>query len=117
MNQHPLISTGGALLSEPERFLRITEVRNQVPLSRAEIYRRMARGEFPRSVPTGANGVAWLQSEIQAWIQETVAKAKRQPPTQKAHGDQSGEPDVPPARQQKRLKIISVNVTPILRSN
>jgi prophage regulatory protein len=54
------------------RFLRLSEVRNRVGYGRATIYRLMAAGEFPRSYSLGARAVAWLESEIDAWIEGRV---------------------------------------------
>jgi prophage regulatory protein len=54
------------------RFLRLAEVRNRVGYGRASIYRLMAAGEFPRSYSLGARAVAWLESEIETWIESRV---------------------------------------------
>jgi prophage regulatory protein len=54
------------------RFLRLAEVRNRVGYGRATIYRLMAAGHFPRSYSLGARAVAWLESEIDAWIEDRV---------------------------------------------
>jgi len=43
-------------------------VRDRVGLSRATIYRRMLRSEFPASVPLGGHIVGWRESDINAWI-------------------------------------------------
>lgn len=52
----------------PDRILRLRTVTDRVGLSRATIYRRMLRGEFPASVPLGGSLVGWRESEINAWI-------------------------------------------------
>ena len=54
------------------RFLRLSEVRGRVPYSRPTIYRLIAAGEFPRPYSLGARAVAWLESEIDAWIEARV---------------------------------------------
>ena len=56
-----------------ESFLRRPQVRARVGLSRSTIYLRMQQGEFPNPVPIGARAVAWLESEINAWITDRVA--------------------------------------------
>lgn len=56
------------------RFLRLSEVRRRVPYGRASIYRLIAAGQFPRPYSLGARAVAWLESDIDAWI-ETRVKA------------------------------------------
>ncbi len=56
------------------RFLRLDEVRNRVPYSKATIYRKIEQNEFPRPHSLGARAVAWLESDITAWIESRVAK-------------------------------------------
>ncbi len=57
----------------PESFLRLPQVRARVGLSRSTIYLRMQQGEFPTPVPLGTRAVAWLESEVDAWIAARVA--------------------------------------------
>jgi prophage regulatory protein len=51
-----------------DRILRLQAVKDRVGLSRATIYRRIQRKEFPASVPLGGNIIGWRESEISAWI-------------------------------------------------
>ena len=53
-------------------LLRMREVTRTVGLSRATIYRLMGRGEFPRAVTLTGSAVAWVQTEVDAWIAERV---------------------------------------------
>jgi prophage regulatory protein len=55
------------------RLERIAEIVARTGMSRATIYQRMKAGTFPQSVPIGDNSVAWVSSEIDAWIAERVA--------------------------------------------
>jgi prophage regulatory protein len=57
------------------KFLRLVEVRNRVPFSRASIYRKISAGEFPRPYSLGARAVGWLESDIDAWIESRVKAA------------------------------------------
>lgn len=57
-----------------EKLLRLSEVRNRVPYSRATIYRLISSGEFPRPYNLGARAVAWREAEISAWIETRIAK-------------------------------------------
>ncbi len=55
------------------KFLRLTEVRNRVPFGRATIYRKIAEGKFPKPYDMGGGrAVAWLESDIDAWIEACV---------------------------------------------
>ncbi len=62
----------------PVRFLRLPEVRSRVPYSRATIYRLITAGQFPRPYSLGARAVAWLESEVDAWIAARVEAAQTQ---------------------------------------
>ncbi|WP_060538537.1 helix-turn-helix transcriptional regulator [Pseudomonas putida] len=54
--------------AENDRFMRIAEVTRVTALSRNTIYKRMRDGTFPKQVRLGPNSVAWLQSDISAWM-------------------------------------------------
>jgi prophage regulatory protein len=54
------------------RFLRLPEVRQRVPYSRPTIYRLVKSGDFPKPYNLGARAVAWLESDITAWIEARV---------------------------------------------
>lgn len=55
-----------------DRFIKLREVKAYSGLSTSEIYRRMDAGTFPAQVRLGAKAVAWLESEVQGWIAQTV---------------------------------------------
>lgn len=57
------------------RFLRLKQVKELVPLNTSAIYEYIARGEFPRNYKLGPRAVAWLESDIQAWIEERITTA------------------------------------------
>ena len=60
-----------------ERFLRLPEVIHQCGLSRSTLYDLIARDAFPAQVSLGGKNVAWLQSEITAWMEERIAHRNR----------------------------------------
>ena len=51
-----------------DRLLKRPEVETITGLSRASIYARMDRGEFPRPMRLGPRSVAWRDSDVQEWI-------------------------------------------------
>lgn len=55
------------------RFLRLKEVQTICGKSRSSIYDAIKKGEFPRPVKLGANSSAWINSEIEAWVQKCIA--------------------------------------------
>lgn len=50
-----------------DRYVRLPQVKAQTGLSERTIYRRAAKGTFPRQVEIGENSVAWRESELAAW--------------------------------------------------
>lgn len=56
------------------RLISIKEVMSKTSLARSTIYRYISDGVFPRSVSLGANKVAWLEKEIDEWIEEKLAQ-------------------------------------------
>jgi prophage regulatory protein len=59
------------------RLLPAPEVRWRTSLSRATIWRRVRSGEFPAPVRLGPNRIAWLESDVNAWIQDQLAGGDR----------------------------------------
>ena len=51
-----------------DEFWGIKRVTAKTGLSRSSVYAYVARGIFPRQRHLGARRIAWLASEIQAWI-------------------------------------------------
>jgi prophage regulatory protein len=61
---------------QPTRLLRRREVQTLTGLGRSTIYDRMAHDQFPRPVRLGARSVAWLASEIDAWINARIVESR-----------------------------------------
>lgn len=55
-----------------ERFIRLDELISKTGLGRSTIYRMMDNGEFPKPISLTSNKVAWLQSEVNNWMQSKV---------------------------------------------
>ncbi len=60
----------------PDTILRLPAVKAATGLSRSTIYLRVRQGTFPAPVPLGGKAVGWLESEVGAWIQRTVAEGR-----------------------------------------
>ena len=66
-----------AAIAAHDRFLRRREVQHDTGLSRSALYRLIAAKEFPVQVRLSANTVAWLRSEVDAWIASRVAGSRQ----------------------------------------
>lgn len=55
-----------------KRFLKLNEVVDRTKICRARVYQLMELNEFPKSVKLGQRSVAWLESEIDSWIDERI---------------------------------------------
>ncbi len=56
------------------RFIKLPEVLKRVAKSRSSTYKAINDGKFPKSYPNGDRAVAWLASDIDAWIDAQTAK-------------------------------------------
>ncbi|MCZ4293878.1 AlpA family transcriptional regulator [Vibrio sinaloensis] len=61
------------------RFLRLKEVISLTGLGRSTIYKFMAdETDFPKSVPLGGRAVAWVESEIEEWMESRLSMRDNQ---------------------------------------
>ncbi|ATI82881.1 helix-turn-helix transcriptional regulator [Sphingobium yanoikuyae] len=54
--------------TQPERFLRISDVVARTALSRSHIYALISREAFPAPRKLGLKCSRWIESEVDAWI-------------------------------------------------
>ncbi|GLO59589.1 transcriptional regulator [Vibrio sp. MACH09] len=60
------------------RFLRLKEVMALTGLGRSTIYKFMDEEVFPKTIPLGGRAVAWLESEIEEWMEQRLAMRESQ---------------------------------------
>jgi len=51
-----------------DRFISMSEVLDRICLSKTHLYRKINAGQVPRPVPLGPQKVAFVESEIEAWM-------------------------------------------------
>ena len=56
-----------------EKLLMLSQVREIVPYSASHTWRLERLGQFPRRIRLGGNRVAWLQSEVNSWVDGKIA--------------------------------------------
>ncbi|KRG38561.1 hypothetical protein ARC78_15620 [Stenotrophomonas pictorum JCM 9942] len=76
MSQSTLNQPQVSPLSQPEVLLTIQGVSAQAGVQSSFIYERMKAKQFPKSIRVGGRAL-WLQSEVQAWIQDQVSKNRQ----------------------------------------
>lgn len=59
--------------NENLRLIRRKEVQSKTGFGASSIYAEMAKGKFPKPIQISERRVAWLESEIDAWIAERIA--------------------------------------------
>jgi len=55
------------------RLIRLKEVMQKTGLSRPYVYALAKKGEFPKSLKLTERSVAWIESEINQWIEQRIA--------------------------------------------
>lgn len=65
-----------------DRLVRRPEVEFRTGLKRSTMYSYIKQGSFPRPISLGtAHSVAWLSSEIDAWIEARIRAVRGRPAT------------------------------------
>lgn len=54
------------------RLLRLAQVLDKTGLKRSQVYNDMREKKFPESIKIGPFSVAWLESEIDEWINQKL---------------------------------------------
>jgi prophage regulatory protein len=62
-----------------KRICRLPETESKTGLKHSQIYERMSQGTFPRQVRLGPKCVGWIEAEIDAWIDEHIARRDSEP--------------------------------------
>lgn len=58
-------------------LISVERVSEKTLLSRSSIYAYAAAGKFPASVRLGRCKLGWIESEVDAWLQERVKNHRR----------------------------------------
>lgn len=58
------------------KMIRLPTVIEQTGLSRSSIYLRMKNNKFPQSISLGDRAIAWLEEDINQWIEDKIIESK-----------------------------------------
>lgn len=61
-----------------QSLIRLPEVQRRTGYSKAWIYRLMSQGKFPTSVKIGTRAIAFVESEIDEWVNERIAESRKE---------------------------------------
>lgn len=56
------------------KVLRLPQVTEKTGLPRSTIYLKISEGHFPQSISLGKRSVGWLESDVNAWIEQCKEK-------------------------------------------
>jgi prophage regulatory protein len=56
----------------PRRLIRRDELKRRVPYSLTHVWRLERRGQFPKRIVIGENRVAWVEAEVEAWLEARI---------------------------------------------
>jgi prophage regulatory protein len=73
----PSNDTPNEASQQDQKLIGIREVARITNLGRSTIYARIAKGEFPRSIPISPHRRAFLLREVLSWIGSRVADRDR----------------------------------------
>lgn len=56
------------------RFIKLPEVKSKTGTSKSNIYALAQKGEFPKPVKLSERSSAWIESEVDQWIEDRIAQ-------------------------------------------
>lgn len=63
-------------MAEKKSLIRLPGVMSRTGESRSTIYDKIPRGEFPAPIKIGPRAVAWIESEIDDYIEQKIELAR-----------------------------------------
>lgn len=71
-----------------KRFISMKEVLSRVSWSKTHVYRLIKAGTFPTPVKLGPHKIAFLESEIEAWMNQRIKARSRRGAEPKEGGEE-----------------------------
>jgi prophage regulatory protein len=60
-----------------DALLRRDEVEKRTGLSRSHLFELIRRGDFPAAIPLAGRSRAWVESDVQGWIDARIAAGRK----------------------------------------
>ncbi|XUU49132.1 helix-turn-helix transcriptional regulator [Serratia nematodiphila] len=61
-----------------QNLIRLSKVQRKTGYSKAWIYRLMSQGKFPASIKIGTRAIAFVESEIDDWVNQRIAESRKE---------------------------------------
>jgi prophage regulatory protein len=61
---------------QPAVLIRLPEVMRRTALGKTTVYGLIKSGNFPAQIPLGGKSVAFLEADVEQWIQQRIAAAR-----------------------------------------
>ncbi|MBY4850916.1 helix-turn-helix transcriptional regulator [Serratia marcescens] len=61
-----------------QSLIRLPDVQRRTGYSKAWIYRLMSQGKFPASIKIGTRAIAFVESEIDDWVNQRIAESRKE---------------------------------------
>jgi len=75
-NDTPVDISHPGVISMSKSLIRLTEVLCRTGYSKASIYRLIRQGRFPVQVKIGPRSVAFIESEVDEWINQRIEESR-----------------------------------------
>lgn len=59
-----------------ENLIRLPDVQRRTGYGKAWVYVLIARNEFPKPVKIGSRSIAFVESEVDAWVANKIAESR-----------------------------------------
>ena len=61
-----------------EKLIRLPEVLRRTGFGRSHIYNLINQEEFPKQIQISSGSVAWLESELEAWMEDRIRLSRNE---------------------------------------
>ncbi|EAS8983578.1 TPA_asm: AlpA family phage regulatory protein [Salmonella enterica] len=62
--------------AESKKLIKMSEAAHRAGFGKAWIYKLIAQGRFPKPIKTGTRSIAFVESEIEEWINQRIAESR-----------------------------------------
>ncbi|HFP7857016.1 TPA: helix-turn-helix transcriptional regulator [Morganella morganii] len=65
-----------AITTQKENLIRLPEVIRRTGYSKPWLYKLIDAGKFPKQVKIGSRSIAFVESEVDAWVANKIAESR-----------------------------------------